>query len=130
MAAMLLLALLSTPAAAQKDAAASPKYDFATEAHFKGTIEEVKEIPTKTGPAIHLMFKTGGEVMEVYLCPHAFLQEMEMGFAKGDQIEVTGSKVKVDDADVILAKEVVKGNDTLILRDKKGAPVWLPAKHG
>jgi hypothetical protein len=45
-------------------------------------------------------------------------------FSKGDQIVVTGSKVKQDGADLVLAREVVKGNDTLVLRDDKGNPVW------
>lgn len=47
-----------------------------------------------------------------------------MGFSKGDQIAVTGSMVKHDGADLVLAREVVKGNDTLVLRDDKGNPVW------
>jgi hypothetical protein len=44
--------------------------------------------------------------------------------AKGDEVSLTGSKVKQDGADMILAREVVKGNDTLVLRDDKGKPVW------
>jgi hypothetical protein len=49
---------------------------------------------------------------------------MGVGFSKGDEIAVTGSKVKQDGADLVLAREVVKGNDTLVLRDDKGNPVW------
>ncbi len=113
-------------------AQSAPKYDIATETRLKGTVDEVKQITTAKGdPAIHLMVKTATELLEVYLCPNAYLQEMEMAFAKGDQVEVTGSKVKADDADVILAKDITKGNDTLVLRDKKGIPVWTPpAKKG
>jgi hypothetical protein len=47
-----------------------------------------------------------------------------VGFSKGDEIAVTGSKVKQDGADLVLAREVVKGNVTLVLRDDKGNPVW------
>jgi hypothetical protein len=49
---------------------------------------------------------------------------MGISFTKGDQIAVTGSKVKQDTADVILARELVKGSDTLMFRDDKGKPVW------
>ena len=35
-----------------------------------------------------------------------------------------GSKVKENGADLILAGEVVNGNDTVVLRDEKGNPVW------
>ena len=51
-------------------------------------------------------------------------EEIGVIFSKGDEIAVTGSKVKQDGADVVLAREVVKGNDTLVLRDDKGNPVW------
>jgi hypothetical protein len=47
-----------------------------------------------------------------------------MGFNKGDELSFTGSRVKQDGGDVILAREVVKGNDTFVLRDAKGSPVW------
>jgi hypothetical protein len=49
---------------------------------------------------------------------------MGVSFAKGDEIALTGSKVKQDAADLVLAREVVKGSDTLVLRDDKGNPVW------
>jgi hypothetical protein len=45
-------------------------------------------------------------------------------FKPEDKIEVTGSKVKQDGADLILAREVVKGDDTLTLRFKDGKPAW------
>jgi 3,4-dihydroxy-2-butanone 4-phosphate synthase len=47
-----------------------------------------------------------------------------MTFAKGDEITLTGSKVKEGETDLVLAREVVKGNDTFVLRDAKGDPVW------
>ena len=46
-------------------------------------------------------------------------------FKPGDEIEVTGSKVKQDTGtDLILAREVVKGDDILTLRFKDGKPAW------
>jgi len=47
-----------------------------------------------------------------------------ISFGKGDEIAVTGSKVKQEASDVILARELVRGTDTLLLRDEKGKPVW------
>jgi len=48
-----------------------------------------------------------------------------MDFGKGDEVSITGSKVKQADADLVLAREVVKGNNTFVLRDAKGNPVWM-----
>ena len=62
----------------------------------------------------------------IYLCPKPFLEEMDITFSKGDEITVTGSKVKDGTSDVILARQLVRNNDTLMFRDDKGNPVWAP----
>jgi hypothetical protein len=46
-------------------------------------------------------------------------------FEKGDEIALTGSKIKQGEADLVLAREVVKGHDTIVLRDAKGNPAWI-----
>jgi hypothetical protein len=49
---------------------------------------------------------------------------MGVDFKSGDEIEIVGSKVKKDDTDLILAREITKGGDTLTLRFKDGKPAW------
>ena len=106
-------------------AQAAPKYDTATEAKFKGTIEDLKLPPKGSEKQIaYLTIKSGTDTLEIYLCPKSFIDDMGVIFAKGDEVAFTGSKVKQGDADMILAREVVKGTDTLVLRDQKGNPVW------
>jgi hypothetical protein len=121
------IALLCTlPLLAQKAEEKSlPKYDAHTETRMKGTVEEVK-LPSKGSEkeVVHLLVKTGTDTVDAYLCPKSFLDDMGVSFSKGDEIALTGSKVKQGEADLILAREVVKGNDTLDLRDEKGNPVW------
>ena len=124
--ALVLPSLCVTAAIAQKSPGPSPpEYDPHTEMKMKGTVEEVK-LPPKGSEkdAVHLLAKNGTETVDVYLGPKSFLDDMGMSFKKGDQIALTGSKVKQDAADLILAREVVKGTDTLVLRDDKGNPVW------
>lgn len=102
-----------------------PKYDATTEAKFKGTIEELKIPPKgKEKEIAYITIKSGSDTFEIYLCPKAYIDDMGVIFAKGDEVAFTGSKVKQGDIDMILAREVVKGTDTLILRDDKGNPVW------
>lgn len=102
-----------------------PKYDLQTETKIKATIEEVKLPPKGSEKEIaHLMVKSGADTLDVYLCPKSFMDDMGMDFGKGDEISLTGSKVKDGDADLILAREVVKGNNSFVLRDGKGEPVW------
>jgi hypothetical protein len=102
-----------------------PKYDVHTETKMKGTVEEVKLPPKGSDKEVaHLLLKTAAETIDVYLCPKSFLDDMGVNFSKGDEIGLTGSRVKQGEADLILAREVVKGTDTLVLRDDKGNPVW------
>ena len=104
----------------------SPKYDSATEAKFKGTIAELK-IPEKGAEKqiAHLTVKNGTDTWDLYLCPKYFMDDMGIRFAKGDEISFTGSKVKEGDADMVLTRELIRGTDTLVLRDEKGKPVWI-----
>jgi hypothetical protein len=102
-----------------------PKYDVHTETKMKGTVEEVQLPPKGSEKEVaHLLVKTGTETADVYLCPKSFLDDMGVSFNKGEEVAVTGSKVKRGEADLVLAREVVKGTDTLVLRDDKGKPVW------
>jgi hypothetical protein len=125
----LVLTLLALPAyaAAPEQNAKVPKYDRAAETVFKGVVEEVKdrECPISGGMGAHLMLKLGdGQVLEVHLATTKFVQSYELVFSKGDEIQVTGTKVKFEDKDAILAREIKKGNDIFVFRDKDGKPVW------
>jgi len=109
----------------QAAAQALPKYDVSTETKLKGTIADLK-IPEKGSEKeiAHLTVKSGDSTLDLYLCPKYFMDDMGMSFAKGDEIAVTGSRIKHGDTDMILTRELVKGTDTLVFRDEKGNPVW------
>ena len=117
---------LVASAGAQKAAKANaPKYDLQTETKIKGTIDEVKLPPKGSEREIaHLLVKNGADTVDVYLCPKTFMDDMGMDFSKGDEISLTGSKIKQGEAELFLTREIVKGNNTFALRDAKGAPVW------
>jgi hypothetical protein len=117
--------LVASSAAFVNAQAGSPKYDLTTEAKLKVTVQDMK-LPAKgkEKDAAHLMVTSGTDTIDIYLCPKSFLDDMGASFAKGDEVTVTGSKIKQDGGDLVLAREVVKGTDTLMLRDDKGKPVW------
>jgi hypothetical protein len=111
--------------AAQQDDSGLPKYDLHTETKTKGVVEEVKLLPLGTRKDFtELIVQSGDDKVHIYVCPKPFQEEMGISFSKGDQIAVTGSKVKQEGSDVILARELVKGQDTVLFRDDKGSPVW------
>jgi len=116
-----MMALISTLAFAQKG---YPKYDPAAETKIRGEVQELKTHQTESGENVHLIIKAGDQLYEVCLCPAEFLKTMDYNFVKGDKLEITGAKAKMEGADVILAREIVKGDNTLVIRDKQGGPVW------
>ena len=122
-----LLASLSSPAWQKPAGEPVPKYDKATEATFKGTVEEVKDhqCPVSRGLGSHLMLKqSDGTVIEIHLALRKFVTQYELVFQKGDVLEVTGVKVKFEGVDTIFARKIKRGNDEFLFRDNDGKPLW------
>jgi len=127
----LIMLLVPTAAFSQSSAKSAPKYDKTKEVKLKGTVTEVKE--TGGSNPVVLLVKTGeNSIATVQLAPSDYLKEIDCWVKAGDQVEVTGAKVP-DSPNEILAREVVFGNNTMVLRDDKGTPIWelwKPAKSG
>ncbi len=108
-----------------------PRYDTSTEMTAKGTVQEVQQITGRRGwGGTHLTLKTEAGAFDVHLGPTAFLKQEGFSFEKGDEVEVTGSKVDYQKGEAIIAREVKKGDKTLTLRDEKGYPVWSGRGRG
>jgi hypothetical protein len=126
----LFMLLCAIPALAQKTEQkdSSPtKYDLHTELKTKGVVDEVNLLSFGTRKDFtELIVKSGDDKVHIYVCPKPFQDEMGITFTKGDEISVTGSKIKQETSDVILARELIRGTDTLLFRDDKGNPVWDP----
>ena len=117
-----------------------PQYDRATEVTVKGTVEGVQESMMQGGHAqqmgnmgqmgrmghmgLHLILKASKETYTVLVGPSQFVKDKGFSFAKGDEIEVTGSKVKYGETDALIAREIKKGNKVLTLRNAQGIPEW------
>jgi hypothetical protein len=118
-------ALLAYGQPGQGRGTGTPAYDPKTETTITGVVQEVKEV---SGPVrdtgTHLIVKAGNEVENIHVGPTWYLKQQKYAFAKNDQIEVIGSRVKYQGADVIIARRVKKGDNTWTLRDAQGIPVW------
>jgi hypothetical protein len=68
--------------------------------------------------------KTETETLEVHLGPTAYLTEKNIALAKGDAVEILGSRVTVDAKPVLVARQIKKGSNTWTLRDASGRPLW------
>jgi DNA/RNA endonuclease YhcR with UshA esterase domain len=122
--------LMTSPAApAQKSEGdtAVPKYNRAAEITFKGTVEEVRnrQCPVSGGMGSHLILKLStGNTIEVHLASTKFVKTYDLAFSKGDVVTVIGSKVQFEGVETIFAREVSRGSETFLFRDKEGRPIW------
>ncbi len=115
----LFLLLAVTFAVAQ---ASAPKYDKATEAKIKGTVETLGKA---ADGLVHLSLKTDKGSLDVMLAPESYMTEMEIALKVGDTLQILGSQVTVNGNAMFLAREVTRGGDIFLMRDDKGAPLWI-----
>ena len=128
-AAVLVVGVVSV-ASAQTGRRGSPMYDVKTETTITGAVESIETI---TGPSgrrrrglggTHLIVKTKTETLDVHVGPTAYLTEQKITLAKGDTVEILGSRVTIDDEPVFLVRQIAKGTDKWTLRDASGRPLW------
>jgi hypothetical protein len=105
-------------------------YDVRTETTITGTVESVETITATGGRGrsgmggTHLVLKTDRDAVEVHVGPTAYLAEKGLTLAKGDRLEILGSKLTVDGKSVLIARQIKKGDTTWTLRDASGRPAW------
>jgi hypothetical protein len=106
-------------------AANDPAYTPATIVDVYGTIAAVHNTPAGSPlEGTHLTVRTKTGTVDVYLAPADFLRIFKTNFPVGNEVEVIGSKIKFQNSDVILTKEISVGQATIELRDAQGAPDW------
>src|ERR1022692_676151 len=107
-----------------------PRYDSATTVDMMTVVADLREVPRGSAlPGTHLIVrpesaKENSETIDVYLGPANYLKDFEGTFAKGDRVQVMGSKVKYGGAAGLLARQVRRDSTTLYLRDEHGIPYW------
>jgi len=103
-------------------------YNPATETTVTGTVEDVTQLTGQRGwGGTHLTLKSDQGEYDVHLGPASYLSAQQFTFAKGDKLEVVGSKTKVGGKDALIARQVTKDGKTLTLRDEQGFPKWSRA---
>ncbi len=121
-------ALLAPMAAGQTGPAQQePRYDPGSSVNFSATVTDIREVP-KGSPlnGLHLtVIDTDKDAtVEVYVAPVAFLKELQVSYAKGDRLQITGSRVKFGSGTIVLVREVRRDADTAYFRDERGKPYW------
>ena len=98
-------------------------YNPSTEATLKGVVSEVQTFacPVSEGEmGSHLMLKTNDGRVLVHLAPGRVMRTQKLKFAPGDQITVTGSRVRVLSSNDLIAREITRAGEAYVLRDQTG----------
>jgi len=106
-------------------------YNPATVETIKGKVIEVGYYTPTRGMAkgVRLLVKTGKDSIAVHLGPNYYVDNQNVKIKVNDKIEVNGSKVIFTGSPVLIAKEVKRGSDILVLRDANGYPNWRGGKR-
>lgn len=105
-------------------------FDPATVTTVSGTVSAVERLARGRHDGVHLTLTTSDGFISVHLGPDSYLDRQPVQVAKGDRIEVTGSKVMVQGKPALIAQTVKKGDAVLTLRDAAGVPAWAGQGRG
>jgi len=105
-------------------------YDPKTEVTMSGTVDRVTQESGQRGwHGTHLFLKTNTGTIEVHVGPTDYIASQQFSFATGDVVEVTGSKIKTQDQEALIAREIKKAGKTLVLRNAQGIPKWSKGRR-
>jgi hypothetical protein len=65
-----------------------------------------------------------GRATLVRLAPDGLLKQSQLLLREGDTVSVAGFEVSGMDGDLMVAVEIRKGDQRVVLRDPGGQPVW------
>ena len=128
--ALLMAAGVSIAMAQTGTGAGSPMYDVKTETTIKGTVDNVELVTGTDGRGrhalggTHLTVNAEKQTVAVHVGPTAYLTEKGITLAKGDTLEILGSRITIDKEAVVIARQIKKGDHTWTLRDASGRPLW------
>jgi hypothetical protein len=102
-----------------------PRYDPATVRRYAGTVIAVTVQRGRRGILVtRAILTTRDGIVHIHLGPSLHLAERMFHIANGDFLTVAGSWVPEARAYVLIAREVTKGTEFLLLRSDAGRPLW------
>lgn len=121
---ILLIVILTSVRTPQNQA--PPAYNAATEVSVSGTVEETREFfcPLSDEQGTHLVLHTKDGKLLIHVAPARFLRTQQFVIKPNDEITVVGTRVNYQGQDAMLARQITRGNDMLMVRDHQGRPLW------
>ena len=118
------------PGLAQQDPFAKI-FDPKSMKKVSGQVIKVDQVIPKSGTISQMqieliVYTDRKEAVPVYLGPEWYIggPNRRSAFKSGDEVTVTGSWITSEGLPFLIASSVIKSNETLLLRDKEGTPLW------
>ena len=100
---------------------AAPAYDAENEGLVAGVIYSVMRHP---GMDVQLTIGAGEQSFDVLVAPMNWLDGKQVVFRSGERVEIVGARSDHGSGATIVAREIRTADQTIILRDAQGRPVW------
>ena len=98
-------------------------YNVASETSIKGVVRAVEDFTCPVSESEigrHLRLQTPAGMVQVHLAPARVMRSQAFSFSPGDQLEVLGSRVRLQGEESLIAREITRGNESFFLRDRQG----------
>ena len=100
---------------------AAPAYDVAYEGLIAGVIYSVMRHP---GMDVQLTIGVGEKSFDVLVAPLDWLDAKQVAFRSGERVEIVGVRSDHGSGLTIVAREIHTPDQTIVLRDDQGRPLW------
>jgi len=97
------------------------QYDLAAEQVFAGTVHDR---PTVFEGRMYFTLWTSKGMVAVEIGPEQFVKRSGFKLGPGELVTVVGMPIVIGGRDMVLAREVTKTGSILVVRDRKGRPLW------
>jgi hypothetical protein len=97
----------------------------ATVTTVSGTVEAVERLEMGgSWSCVRLRLRTAEGTLTVRVGPDWFIAERGYAFAAGEQVEIKGSRVRFAGEPALVAGEIRRGGERIVLRDASGKAAW------
>ena len=105
--------------------AAPGLWDPKTVETVQGTVKSIDVIKTKgMAEGIHVTLATATANLPVHLGPAWYIDHQDLKLAVGDKVTIRGSRITYEGKPALIAAEVTRGQDVMVLRNDQGFPRW------
>lgn len=108
------------------------RFDTNTIVTVQGTVKRLETFTPgrRMSAGVRAVIQAGADSVTVHLGPRWFVERQDIQIMPKDEVVVTGSRVSYADGPVVVATVIVRGDQTLQLRDAAGIPLWSGGPTG